>query len=480
MTIDIAGIAAPGTHSCVLAPHLKSDLADFSGSKYGRMFPGLRTPQAGEELLLALGRSGAVMDDRSEAEEGDNACIPAGWTFFGQFIAHDITADRSALSHHARVGSITNFRTPRLDLEAVYAFGPTGSPYLYDLNDPDKLLLGINDQGEPDDVPRNQQGRALLGDPRNDVHQFISQLHVVFLKFHNAVVDRVRERGVPDGEVFREAQRLVRWHYQWIVVREFLPLTAGQDVTEDVLVNGPRFYQVRGRPTIPIEFSDAAYRYGHSQIRAIYRLNDGVSGHVFPECAGGCPVPGHHVIDWRLFFDLDGEMRPQPTRRMDARLVHSLIALPEAIVGQTELPEHHSLAVRDLLRGHALDLPSGEAVAEAMGVEALTEEELGLTRLGIGWQGETPLWYYVLREADMREDGVRLGAVGGRIVAEVLLGLIDADPFSYRSLAPDWKPELPSTTSWFFTMADLLRCAQVSGPTSPKSMFRGGANGTAS
>jgi hypothetical protein len=165
------------------------------------------------------------------------------------------------------------------------------------------------------------------------------------------------------------------------------------------------------------------------------------------------------VIDWRRFFDLDGHLRPQPTRRMDARLVHTLIELPDSVVGQTEVPEHHSLAVRDLLRGHALSLPSGEAVAEAMGVEPLTEDELGLTSLGIGWRGETPLWYYVLREADMREDGQRLGPVGGRVVAEVLLGLIAADPSSYRAMDPGWRPELPGKTEGTFMMADLLRHA---------------------
>jgi hypothetical protein len=463
MATDIVETTGLGTHNCVLAPHLKNELDDFSGSKYGRMFPHLRSPEAGEELLFALGRSGAVMDDRSEAEEGDNHCIPAGWTFFGQFIAHDITADRSALSHHARVGQITNFRAPHLDLEAIYAFGPTGSPYLYDLGDPDMLLLGRNDAGHPDDVPRNQQGRALVGDPRNDVHQFISQLHVAFLKFHNATVDWVRERSVPASETFRAAQRLVRWHYQWIVAHEFLPLTVGREVVDDVLTNGPRFYRVQGRPTIPVEFSDAAYRYGHSQIRAVYRLNDRVSGRVFPDCAGGCPVPAANVIDWHVFFDLDGGRRPQPSRRMDARLVHSLIALPDTVVGETEVPEYHSLAVRDLLRGHALNLPSGEAVAEAMGVTLLTDDELGLKALNIGWRGETPLWYYVLREADIREEGARLGPVGGRIVAEVLLGLIDADPQSYRAVDPEWTPELPGATAGTFTMADLLRTAAGSG-----------------
>lgn len=463
MVTQMQEAVAPGTHNCVIAPHAKNDITDEAGSKYGRLFSDLPAPSAGEGLLLALGRSGAVMDDRSEAEEGDNDCIPAGWTFFGQFIAHDITADRSALSHHAVAERLTNFRAPRLDLEAVYAFGPSGSPYLFDLNDADKLLLGINDAGRPDDLPRNSQGRALTGDPRNDVHTFVAQLHVAFLKFHNAVVDWLRGRGTPSGDVFEEARRLVRWHYQWITAHEFLPLTVGQELVDDILANGPRFYRPGAHPTIPVEFSDGAYRYGHSQIRAIYQLNDRASGNVFPDCAGACPVPAARTIDWRYFFDLDPARPPQPTRRIDARLVHSLIALPPAVVGETEIPEYHSLAVRDLLRGAALDLPSGEAVARVMGVPPLTDEEIGLTALGIGWQGETPFWYYTLKEAEVREAGERLGPVGGRTVAEVLLGLLDADPTSYRGLRPDWRPELPGARANEFTMADLLRFAGARG-----------------
>jgi Animal haem peroxidase len=389
------------------------------------------------------------MDDRTEDDAGDNACIPAGWTFFGQFIAHDITADRSAISHHANVERLTNFRTPQLDLEAVHAFGPSGSPYLYDLLDADRFLLGINDAGRPDDVPRNSQGRALTGDPRNDVHLLISQLHMAFLKFHNGVV-----------EWFGEAQRLVRWHYQWIVVHEFLPLTIGQELVNDILAHGPRFYHVGDRPYIPVEFSDAAYRYGHSQIRALYHLNATASGRVFPECAGAHPVAAARVIDWRYFFDVDPQHAPQPTRRIDARLVHALIILPPAVVGETEIREHHSLAVRDLLRGRALDLPSGEAVARVMGVEPLSAEELGLAQANVGWRGETPLWYYILKESEVREAGQRLGAVGGRIVGEVLLGLITADPTSYL-VEPGWMPTLPAARRGTFTMADLLRLASV-------------------
>src|SRR5207247_7319418 len=155
------------THSCVIAPHLKGSLSTVEDGKYGRMFPGLPGPETDEAILLTLGRSGSVMDAASRVDGSDaatdNPRIPAGFTFLGQFVAHDITADRSLLLHHARLNELRNFRTPRLDLESLYGGGPTGSPYLYDLDDADKLLIGVNDQGELADVPRNRQVRAMLG-----------------------------------------------------------------------------------------------------------------------------------------------------------------------------------------------------------------------------------------------------------------------------------------------------------------------------
>src|SRR5260221_6812582 len=210
------------------------------------MFPDLPSPETDEAILLTLGKSGSIMDASSRVSVNDastdNPRIPAGFTFLGQFVAHDITADRSLLLHHTRLNELRNFRTPRPDLECLYGAGPTGSPYLYDLDDPDKFLIGINDQKELKDLPRNRQGRALLGDPRDDVHLIISQLHLAFLKFHNASVDYLRTKGAPASEVFGEAQRLVRWHYQWIVVNEFLPLTVGDALMDDILTNGLKFY----------------------------------------------------------------------------------------------------------------------------------------------------------------------------------------------------------------------------------------------
>jgi Animal haem peroxidase len=452
------------THSCVIAPHLKDALVDVTDSKYGRMFPTLAPPESDENILLLLGRSGSLMDATSPAAgrnagtASDNPRIPAGFTFLGQFVAHDITADRSLLLHHARLNELRNFRTPRLDLESLYGAGPTGSPYLYDLDDPDQFLLGINERSELRDLPRNRQGRALLGDPRDDVHLIISQLHLAFLKFHNAIVGHLRDRGVPAASVFGEAQRLVRWHYQWIVVNEFLPLTVGEALMGDILSNGLQFYSYAERPYIPVEFADAAYRFGHSQVRSHYTLNSsGAQGQVFPDYAGTVPVRHDRAIDWTYFFRLDEQRPPQASKRIDTLLAHSLIELPDSVVGATEIPEQRSLAYRDLVRGEALDLPSGEAIARALGVEPLMPAEVGLRQLG--WNSETPLWYYILREAEVRHNGEYLGDVGGRIVAEVLYGLIAGDPTSYLLAQESWQPELPGGVPAQFSIADLLQFA---------------------
>jgi len=426
------------------------------------MFPDLPALEADEDSAIGLGRAASHMDDTLPVIDSmlENPRIPTGFAILGQFVAHDITADRSLLAPRESVEDLRNSRVPRLDLECLYGDGPVGTPFLYDTEDPDKLLLGANAAGQPAyDLPRNHQGMVLVGDPRNDVHLPISQLHVAFLRFHNRLVEWVREQGIPEEKVFDEARRLATWHYEWIVAHEFLQLTVGEELISDIEENGARFYEAGEGPAIPVEFADAAYRFGHSQIMPTYRLND-TSGDVtiFPSCLGGRPVLPEMSVDWSWFFDIPGEHAPQPSRKIVASLTHALIDLPEQIVGHTKIPEHHSLASRDLQRGAALDLPSGEAVARRMGVESLTEEECELYTSA--WVGETPLWYYVLKEAEVRAGGEHLGEVGGSIVAEVLLGLLEADQSSYKA-EPGWRPVLPAAQSEKFTIADLLRFAEA-------------------
>ena len=415
-----------------LAPE-RIDAPIGEGGRYGRMFdlPPLR---ADETLLHRLGAAGGFCDGGDCKED---ARVEAGWPFFGQYVAHDLTADRSPLRAHADLGALRNMRSPRANLESLYGGGPVGSPYLYRRDDPAKLL---EDDG---DVPRNQEGIALVGDPRNDVHVFMSQMQVAFIRAHNALVDRLRA----DGDPFEEARRSLAWHYQWLILNDFLPTLVGTELMDELAATGPRFYRPQREPFIPVEFADAAYRYGHSQIRQLYRLQpDGPRYPVFPDLIGFGPV-GDRKVDWSLLFDVDGHPPAQRAKPMDGLLPHSLIELPQAITGAVEEEAYRSLAARDLERGQGTALPSGEAVARLLGVEPLTEDELDLRRHG--WEGETPLWLYVLRESAVRHEGDRLGEVGGRIVAEVLYGVIAADPESYLTLAPDWQPTLPARGARF-------------------------------
>lgn len=440
-------------------PHVRLSerprLPDLPEGRFGRLFPDLPAQDASGDALLRYGAAGGPLESRSEfhARLGrDNPRIAAGWPFFGQFIAHDITHDRSPLQEAEDLGTLQNFRSPRLDLECIYGAGPVGQPYLYDVRDPDRLLIGTSDS-PTGDLPRNAQGLALVGDARNDTHVFISQLHLAFLHFHNRVVDRLRKDGVPADQVFASASRFVRWHYQWIVLHQFLPLHVGADLVEELLEHGAKVCQFEGKPFIPVEFSDGAYRFGHAQVHEVYHVNRNLRAPIFPDLVGICPVTAERQVDWKLYFEFPGEEAPQMSRRISPQLVPALMRLPAALVGQTPRPEFSSLASRDLYRGRSVALPSGEAVARALGLTPSAQTEM---RTG-GAGRETPLWLYVLAESEVQHNGEYLGDVGGRIVAEVIFELLRNDPSSLLN-APEWRPELAGPNG-DFGMADLLKWA---------------------
>ena len=410
--------------------------APIGPANYARMFPELPSFQADEEFLHALGRAGGVCDcgdvDDSPESLGEGA---AGWPIFGQFVAHDITADRSTLRSHTNTAELHNSRSPKLNLECLYGDGPTGHPFLYQRDDSAKFLLGLDGAN----VQRNAEGIAIIGDPRNDSHMLMSQLHLSMLKAHNTFVDEARRTGIANDRVFDEAARQLRWHYQWIILNEFLPALVGQALVDQVLREGPQWFRPKHSGFIPLEFADGAYRYGHSQIRHRYRLNLQTNPvPLFPDLLGFRAIPQEHTVDWALFFDTPGATTAQRSKKIDGKLVRSLIALPVAVTGECEIEDYHSLAVRDLQRGQGVGLPSGESVARYIRVAPLTAEQVGIA--STGWQGETPLWYYILREADACTGGHRLGPVGGRIVTEVLVGLIDADSTSFRQSNRNWRP----------------------------------------
>ena len=410
------------------------------------MFPDLPAATFDDDRLLALGIEGGICDGGACEE---NSHVEAGQPFFGQYLAHDLTADRSPLRAHADIDALRNIRSPRANLEALYGGGPVGSPYLYDLADPAKLLLGIDGR----DLPRNQQGIALIGDPRNDVHAFMTGLQVAFIHAHNRLVDRLRADGVPELELFEDARRALTWHFQWVILNDFLPSLVGPAMATTVMRNDARFYRPTSVAFIPVEFADAAFRYGHSQIKGDYQLRQGGPRFpVFPDLAGFRPLTPERVIDWALLFDVPGHPPAQRAKPIDGQLPISLIRLPESITGTVEVSAYRSLASRDLQRGMGTGLPSGEAVAQAIGAQPLTRQELALG----DWPDETPLWLYILREAAVRGGGDRLGDVGGRIVAEVIVGIIRRDPESYLANDPSWRPTLPSHQPGEFKIRDLL------------------------
>src|SRR5271155_1764293 len=230
--------------------------APLGPTSYGRMFPELPSFQADEQFLRALGRAGGICDcgdtDDTPASLGDAA---AGWPIFGQFVAHDITADRSILRSHTNTAELRNARSPQINLECLYGHGPTGNPFLYQRDDPAKFLLGFGGA----DVQRNAEGIAIIGDPRNDSHMLISQLHLAMLKAHNMFVDVARLNKTPADAVFEAAARNLRWHFQWIVLHEFLPALVGQKLADQVLQEGPRWFRPGHSVFIPLEFADAAY-----------------------------------------------------------------------------------------------------------------------------------------------------------------------------------------------------------------------------
>ena len=489
-----AGAAVESSASAVLESRADVPPAPthYEQGKFGRLFPRLPafasdSPEV-RSNLLELGKRGGIMDAGDEPppanplapnpKNRDNPDHTAGVTFLGQFLDHDVTFDpTSSLLSQVDPTTVPNFRTPVFELDSVYGAGRRANPHLYDRTSPDGIKLLIDEEA-PKDVPRNSQDIAITGDPRNDENLIVSQLHLAFLKFHNAVVDRVLESGVRNpSTVFNEAQRLVRWHYQWIILNEFLPATVGQELVDDVLEKGRRFYEWRDEPFIPVEFSVAAYRFGHSQVRPGYIANfSGDNGqpflkHIFdinanhdgpdPDDLSGGKRASRRFVDWQTFFDVGSTppgrenlgASPKPNKRIDTKLSSPLFELP---FGPPHDPQ--TLAQRNLLRHLTFSLPSGQRVAKAMKIERLSREDLSDVE-PMGFDEETPLWFYILKEAELKADGKTLGPVGGRIVAEVFIGILQGDPMSYLQRDPDWKPTLGQDQD--FKVADLLRFAGV-------------------
>ena len=402
--------------------------------------------------------------------DGDfNSEIPAGYTYFGQFVDHDLTHDVTPLSQtEVDPERIRNFRTPRLDLDCVYGQGHVDQPFLYEHGEDGftgKLLVGeqIPNTDFPD-LPRNTQGRALIGDMRNDENAIVAQMHLAFVLAHNKLVDQATKmnRG-PDKDrsaAFGQARRTLCWLYQWIVWNDFLRRITDEAIHAEALqlvslVNDSQtigaawllgfqeIFNWQDQPFMPVEFSGAAYRFGHSMVRNSYQTNsssdagfrifiplfDG-SGNT-DDLRGFRPLDKRRLVQWDWFLEMGNllEEFPQRARKIDTKLSNALAELPP------EDPEKSDsimnvLAARNLIRGVRLQLPSGPDVARKLGLEPIP----------LGEEEPLSLWYYILKEAEESDDG-RLGPLGSIILCSVFAGFLKGDPTSWVNVEPTWTPD---------------------------------------
>ncbi|RYE09505.1 MAG: hypothetical protein EOP22_08545 [Hyphomicrobiales bacterium] len=432
-----------------------------------------RLPE-GQATIDALRDLGIAMaEDPSNAESG----IPAAYTYFGQFIDHDITktvfdaslqppagpdpieaASFQPVAAAQVTGLIQNARTAPLDLDSLFgglAAGTVGKDGTMALGDVSPAPFGtIPTADKKHDLPRKPMilnpttpeeeeadRQALIGDPRNDENLLVAQLHVGFIGAFNALV----RRGEPNP------QTALRRRYQWAVMHDFLPRIGLNRVVNDVLANGPKVWQVGKAADLfmPIEFAAAAYRFGHSMIRGSYSHNQtfdpagfnffftftALSGDLLPGQGHNTQsptLPDNWVIEWQRFFGSAASPASfNPARRIDANLTPALGLLRD-FEGVPNAGIMAHLAARNLLRGYLLGLPTGQAVAKQLGIAPLPVEVLrAATPSGLGQSIEaaglltrTPLWFYILAEAgDSRPngpDGQSLGEIGTRIIAETL------------------------------------------------------------
>ena len=515
--IGLGAAGAAGVATGVSLGRTELRLSATTPGNFSRMFPnlppffeGLRPGGATDQLRDAvrdIGKLGGLLDAKDAISAGpmalianaavngndpptnpDNPTHTAGVTFFGQFMDLDITFDsRSTLGVPTDPTTTLNARAAAFDLDTIYGQGPFVTPSFYDVADPAKLR--IENGGIFEDLPRNPDMTAIIPDPRTDQNMMVSGLHCAFILFHNKTVDYVRSQlGLIDPPaIFAEARRLVLWHYHWMILNEFLPLFIGPAMLNDILTNGRRFFRPdMGQATMPIEFQGACFRVGHTMIRPSYRANlKGMDGKPFfgfifdPALGDITPAPGldpadlrsgfrapRRFIGWQTFFDFkDGEVKRN--KLIDNKISTPLFTLPLGAIASHKAPI--ALMQRNLLRHITWSMPSGQSIAREIGIDTLSPADLDeLKGYDMDLEKSTPLFYYMLKESALvpssdigkNTGGFHLGPVGGRIVGEVVVGLLQSDPASYVTKQPSWMPTLQNPGAGF-RMVDFLTFAGV-------------------
>ncbi|MFI6644860.1 heme peroxidase family protein [Streptomyces sp. NPDC050504] len=507
----------------------------FRFSRFGKKKGVQLSPELRAELAAAMTSAAPDPDPESRA------AVPAGFTYLGQFVDHDLTLDntRVGLGEPVPVEDLLQGRSPALDLDSLYGLGPNhqssarfyqpdgrlktgttiGVPFPPDLPpaNTDQKGFDLPRAGEGAGGTRADQRAALVPDARNDENLAVGQLHLAFIRFHNRVHQRLAERGLPEPAIFPAARDLVVKHYQWMLRTDFLPRIVDPEIVDRVFGRGRRYFEVPGsfppgdRPTMPVEFSVAAYRIGHSMVREAYQWNrvfrvggpggaaslgllfrfSGTAGNLSvgpddlsdlddPQSGDSLRLPSNWIADFRRLFDFgeagrdDLVVPPEEfnlAKDLDTRLVDPLATLPTGTFAgrgrPAPPPVQRNLAFRNLTRAAMVELATGPQLAAQMGLAPLTPEQI-LRGAGSGVPldlsareraelvAHTPLWFYVLREAEVnRRHPGRLTGVGGNLVAEVFHRAMEGSRSSIVT-QPGWRPSLPAARRGQFRMTDLL------------------------
>jgi hypothetical protein len=437
--------------------------------------------------LMALATS--LLDPNVTAGPGNRdqvGSFGSVFTYFGQFVDHDnfldLAPQPTAFFGRDNQGNlldpagsvVQNFESFRFDLSSVYGGGPSVSPQLYAPDGVHFLLQEPNPNGVRD-LPRNPDGTAILVEHRNDENQVIAQVHVAFLKFHNAVADAL------NGS-FADTYATVRRYYQWIVIHQFLPHICGADVVSGLLDGTiPSLYKPGNpnAPLVPVEMQVAAYRFGHSMVRKAYELTTATGKlQVFngtdADLHGGRQLPAGRQIDWGNF--VLPLQRPENAahfnnpRFIDTLISSGLFTLPIGGPAGAEPSGSQVLPFRNLLRGFFYGLPSGQDLSARLGEAVIAPgdalpDAVDDSAVSAGFSAGTPLWYYLLREAELG-GGLALGRTGARIVADAFLGSMTADKdgllHDNSKTSRRWLPEPPvAPARGQFGIEDLLVFAGV-------------------
>jgi hypothetical protein len=472
-----------------MQPYLESD-----PNHYCRLFAPTDPPRHAEEwsqIVRGLAELVDAMEDDGSRPDGPDFAIDAGYTYFGQFVDHDITKDATALasaisletsdSIRLEPGQIVNNQTPRLDLGHVYGNGPFDpiDKKLYETGGvklrvgdsvPSTILPGAKKRSF--DVALDENGQPLVADSRASENIILRQITAVFARLHNVAVDQWRSEIKKPAELFDRARQQTLWQFQWLIANDYLPTVLDQSVYERVFVDQKP--KLRWKTfSIPIEFSVGAMRFGHSMVRDAYLISNGTAielGDLLRVGLKPGALDSKFEVDWGRMFSGAGPGGPATTAQpIDARISKGMYKIP---MGTLKLfnPGHvPAMVARDataseielrlplitLLRGVAMRLPSGQTVAEKFGVKKLSATEItddidsrktnrGAALKKAALVDSTPLWFYVLKESEVKQNGT-VGPTGSNIIAETLHAALRYDPTSYLNqpktvkIPPVWK-----------------------------------------